>query len=139
MENLFIKVDATPNSVGFLRSVVGAFVAQVNPSMDTISDIKTAVSEAVTNVVVHAYNNKNVGEISVFAKLKDKTLHIEICDNGIGIADVDKALTEFYTSKSEEERSGLGFTIMQSFMDNLSVTSTPEKGTRVQMSKSLVS
>ena len=139
MENLFIKVDATPNSVGFLRSVVGAFVAQVNPSMDTISDIKTAVSEAVTNVVVHAYNNKNVGEISVFAKLKDKTLHIEICDNGIGIADVDKALTEFYTSKSEEERSGLGFTIMQSFMDNLSVTSTPGKGTRVQMSKSLVS
>ena len=139
MENLFIKVDATPNSVGFLRSVVGAFVAQVNPSMDTISDIKTAVSEAVTNVVVHAYNSENVGEISVFAWLKDKTLHIEICDNGIGIADVDKALTEFYTSKSEEERSGLGFTIMQSFMDNLSVTSIPEKGTRVQMSKSLVS
>lgn len=139
MENLFIKVDATPNSVGFLRSVVGAFVAQVNPSMDTISDIKTAVSEAVTNVVVHAYNSENVGEISVFARLKDKTLHIEICDNGIGIADVDKALTEFYTSKSEEERSGLGFTIMQSFMDNLSVTSIPEKGTRVQMSKSLVS
>lgn len=139
MENLFIKVDATANSVGFLRSVVGAFVAQVNPSMDTISDIKTAVSEAVTNVVVHAYNSENVGEISVFAKLKDKTLHIEICDNGIGIADVDKALTEFYTSKSEEERSGLGFTIMQSFMDNLSVTSIPEKGTKVQMSKSLVS
>ena len=139
MEKLLIKVDATANSVGFLRSGVGAFVAQVNPSLDTISDIKTAVSEAVTNVVVHAYDNKNVGEISVFAQIKDKTLHIEICDNGVGIADVDKALTEFYSSKSDEERSGLGFTIMQSFMDDLSVTSTPEKGTKVQMRKLLVS
>lgn len=139
MEKLLIKVDATANSVGFLRSVVGAFVAQVNPSLDTISDIKTAVSEAVTNVVVHAYDNKNVGEISLFAQIKDKTLHIEICDNGVGIADVDKALTEFYSSKSDEERSGLGFTIMQSFMDDLSVTSTPEKGTKVQMRKLLVS
>ena len=75
----------------FARSAVACFAAQMDPTLEELGDIRTAVSEAVTNVGVHAYDNKNVGEISLFAQIKDKTLHIEICDNGVGIADVDKA------------------------------------------------
>ncbi|MBQ3502868.1 MAG: anti-sigma F factor, partial [Clostridia bacterium] len=116
------------------RTCVSAFCLQLNPTLDEIGDIKTAVSEAVTNCVVHAYPNK-VGEITMLLSKQDDKIHIVIKDNGVGIADIDKALTPFYTTKPDEERSGMGFTVMDSFMDTLSVRHNGAKGLIVEMSK----
>ena len=105
-----------------------------NPSVAELSDIKTAVSEAVTNSIVHAYE-KNSGEIILEAEIIDNTLHINVCDSGVGIDDLDQALQPFYTTKPQEERSGMGFTIMQSFMDEIKVESKKGEGTKVYMTK----
>ena len=105
---------------GFARASVAAFCVQANPTLDVLTDIKTAVSEAVTNAVVHAYP-KTKGDINIQIILYEEGVEISIRDYGIGIKDIKKAMEPFYTSKPEEERSGMGFTVMESFMDNVTV------------------
>lgn len=120
----------------FARGVISCFALSLNPSISELTDIKTAVSEAVTNAIVHAYQ-KNSGEITIEAEIVDNNLHINIFDNGVGIEDVDKALEPFYTTSPEDERSGMGFTIMQSFMDSIRVESKKGQGTRIYMLKTI--
>jgi len=114
------------------RMTVACFASQLDPTLEELGDIKTAVSEAVTNAIVHAYPDK-LGKISIKARiLDDRVLEVVVRDWGKGIADVNKAMEPLYTTGGEE-RSGMGFTIMESFTDRLTVRSAPEKGTRVTM------
>lgn len=137
MDTLNIKVNALASNESFLRSVIGAYCTRVNPALDVISDINTAVSEAVTNAIVHGYANNPDGLIEVYAEIIDGILDLRISDYGVGIPDINVAMTDFYTTKADEERSGLGFTIMKSFMDTLEVKSYPQEGTTVVMTKKL--
>lgn len=121
----------------FARSVAGIFALSLNPSIAQISDIKTAVSEAVTNAIVHGYANNADGIIEVSAEINNNVLDLRISDFGVGISDVAQAMSDFFTTKGDEERSGLGFTIMKSFMDSLEVKSYPNEGTTVIMTKKL--
>ncbi len=120
----------------FARSVVACFALQLNPSVSQIADVKTAVSEAVTNSIVHGYPN-GIGKIILESELVKDEIHINVFDNGVGIDNVNQALEPFYTTKENEERSGMGFTIMQSFMDSVRVESEKGKGTKVYMSKKI--
>ena len=122
----------------FARTAVTAFIVGLDPTITEISDIKTAVSEAVTNAIIHGYN-RGEGKVKLFCGVKDLDIYIEIIDNGCGIDNVDKAREPLYTSKPHEERSGLGFTVMESFMDNVIVESEIGRGTRVVMKKKLQS
>ena len=131
---LFRSIKAVGKNEAFARSVVGAFCTELNPTIDEISDIKTAVSEAVTNCVVHAYNYGE-GEIEIIAEIDGRCLHIEIKDQGVGIENINQARQPFFTTKPNEERSGMGFTVMESFMDSLDVFPNSPKGTVVKMSK----
>lgn len=129
-----IKFKSLPENEAFARTCVSAFCLQLNPTLDEIGDIKTAVSEAVTNCVVHAYPTK-VGEITMLMFIEDRSIHISIKDNGVGIENIEQAMTPFYTTKPDEERSGMGFTVMDSFMDSLEVKPNGLKGLIVEMSK----
>lgn len=120
----------------FARSVAGLFALQLNPSVADLTDIKTAVSEAVTNSIVHAYPNV-VGEITMECEIIENCLHINIFDKGIGIENLEKAQEPFYTTKLEEERSGMGFTIMKSFMNSVNIESKKGLGTKIYMVKNL--
>lgn len=130
-----IKFKAIAENSAFARNVVASFILPLNPSLSELSDIKTAVNEAVTNVVVHAYPNKT-GYITMKIVTNDNKVSISISDNGIGIQDIERALTPFYTSKPNEERSGMGFTVMESFMDSLEVKSD-KAGVTVNMTKEI--
>lgn len=132
-----LELIALPENEAFVRTVIAAFAVQCDPTVDMLNDIKTAVSEAITNCVVHAYPGEEKGLITVTASISDKILTLNITDYGKGIENVAKALEDFYTTKEAEERSGLGFTIMKSFMDELLVTSTYGAGTTVTMIKNL--
>ena len=118
------------------RVAVGGFVGQKNPRIDELNDIKTAVSEAVTNCIVHAYRDA-VGLIELTAKLSGDEIYIKIRDKGCGIEDVKKAMEPLYTTLPDEERSGLGFSVMESFTDSVTVKSKPGSGTTVVMVKKL--
>jgi len=118
------------------RACVASFCAILNPTIEQLADIKTAVSEAVTNCVVHAYPN-NVGNVLINVKIVDREIFITITDFGIGISDIDKAREPFFTSKPSIERSGMGFTVMESFMDGVVVHSKPNFGTEVKLIKKL--
>ena len=118
----------------FARIAVAAFVSQLDPTIEEISDIKTAVSEAVTNSIIHGYEN-TIGIIKLHCMIKDREVIIEISDTGIGIEDINIAKEPLYTSKPNLERSGMGFTIMQSFMDELNVESVINLGTKITMKK----
>ena len=120
----------------FARIAVAAFASQLDPTIEEIADIKTAVSEAVTNCIIHGYEN-TLGIIKLHCMIKDNDLIIEISDNGVGIEDVSVAKEPLYTSKPNLERSGMGFTIMQSFMDELSVESVLNLGTKITMKKTI--
>lgn len=122
------------NNESFARIAVAAFVAQLDPTIDEISDIKTAVSEAVTNCIIHGYEEKE-GIVKIECRLFANSIEIEIVDNGKGIEDIEKAKQALYTSKPELERSGMGFTIMESFMDELKIESVLGLGTKVTMKK----
>ena len=137
MDNMFIKVNAIPTNESFLRGVVSAFAARANPTMEVISDIKTAVSEAVTNVIVHAYRDADLGEIEVSASIEEGILTVAVTDRGKGITNINEALKDFFTTRADEERSGLGFSIMAGFMDSLRVSSQSGTGTTVTMTKKL--
>lgn len=122
---------------GFARACAAAFCAQSNPTFDELSDIKCAVSEAVTNAIVHGYRS-TVGDVYMTMRMtEDRVVRIEIRDKGCGIEDVQKALQPLYTTDPANERSGMGFTVIENFMDSMRVVSTPGKGTKVIMTKKL--
>ena len=134
MNEMQLKFLSRSENEVFARNVVAAFALPLNPTLNELSDVKTAVSEAVTNCIVHGYRGCE-GWITLCCKLDGDVLHIRISDDGRGIDDLEQALTPFYTSLPEEERSGMGFTIMQTFMTAFSVSSEAGKGTIVTMSK----
>ena len=132
-----IDFAAQPENEAFARVAVGAFLLPLNPTLEEMEDVKTAVSEAVTNAIIHGYQGKG-GMIRLSAELyEDKQIHIEVVDCGVGIEDVAKAREPLYTSCPEMERSGMGFTVMETFMDSLSVQSAPGCGTTIHMEKKL--
>ena len=120
----------------FARIAVAAFASQLDPTIEELADIKTAVSEAVTNCIIHGYNEKQ-GIVKIFARLKEKEIIIEISDKGKGIENIDIAKEPLYTTKPNLERSGMGFTIMESFMDKVEIESVVGLGTKVTMSKTI--
>ena len=122
------------NNESFARIAVAAFVAQLDPTIDEISDIKTAVSEAVTNCIIHGYEEEE-GIVKIKCKIFANTVEMEISDKGKGIEDIEKARQALYTSKPELERSGMGFTIMESFMDEVKIESVLGLGTKVTMKR----
>lgn len=129
-----LKFLSKSQNESFARTVVAAFAAQLDPTIEEIADIKTAVSEAVTNCIIHGYENK-IGIITIKAFISGNKITIEVIDEGKGIDDIEKAMQPLFTSRLEEERAGMGFTVMQTFMDELEVESTPGKGTLVRMTK----
>jgi stage II sporulation protein AB (anti-sigma F factor) len=132
---LKLQFYSLPINQAFARDAVAAFCLQLNPTLSQLSDVKTAVSEAVTNCTVHAYKG-NLGLVTVECEIEDNFLHIKVSDTGRGIADVEKALQPFFTTLPDDERSGMGFTIMQTFMDDFKVQSVKGEGTIVYMTKS---
>ena len=124
------------NNEAFARISVAAFVSQLDPTIEELSDIKTAVSEAVTNAIVHGYED-SLGLVTVICKINDNEIMIKVSDNGKGIEDIDMAKQPLYTTKPNLERSGMGFTIMESFMDELEVESILGLGTKVTMKKKI--
>lgn len=129
---MILEFPSRSSNEAFARSAVACFAAQMDPTLEELGDIRTAVSEAVTNCIVHAYPDK-IGEIMLRCRiLKDNVLDIVVKDKGVGIADVEQAKRPMYTTGGHD-RSGMGFTIMESFMTSFEVTSTPGKGTTVHM------
>ena len=136
INRFYLKIPSRSANESFARFAVSAFVSQLDPTLEELSDIKTAVSEAVTNSIVHAYKNE-IGNVYITAEIFDnRSIEIRIRDTGCGIEDVNKALEPLFTTVGGE-RSGLGFSVMQSFMDYLKVTSKAGKGTTVIMKKVL--
>lgn len=135
MENyLEMKFLSIPENVSFSRSTVSAFCLALDPSVEELNDVKTAVSEAVTNSIVHGYENRKTEIIEITAKCEKNSAEILIVDHGVGIPDVKRAMEPFFTTKPNEERSGMGFTIMQTFMDEVAVDSKDGE-TRVKLLK----
>ena len=134
INEMTVNFKALSINESFARSLVAAFCVQANPTLDEITEIKTAVSEAVTNCVVHAYPDGN-GNIQINVKLYENGALITVTDNGIGITNIEKAKQPFYTTKPNEERSGMGFTVMESFMNEVKVMKNGGKGVKVQMLK----
>nr|WP_307729592.1 anti-sigma F factor [Caldicellulosiruptor diazotrophicus] len=132
-----LKIPSKAQNEAFARVAVAAFVAQLDPTMDEITEIKTAVSEAVTNSIIHAYEDK-IGEIIIKGKIYENYIvEIEVIDFGKGIEDVELARQPLFTTKPDQERSGMGFTVMETFMDKLEVLSEVGKGTCVKMLKAI--
>lgn len=131
-----LTFSSVSQNEAFARSAVAAFCVAANPSLEEINDIKTAVSEAVTNCIVHAYGKK-AGLVSVGVGIIGDSVVITVSDNGVGIENVDKAMQPFFTTKPEQERSGMGFTVMETFMDELVVESKATGGTKVTMTKKI--
>ena len=131
-----VVFDSKSINEGFARVAVAAFMTQLNPTLEEVSDVKTAVSEAVTNAIIHGYE-KEIKKIRIYCRTAGQHLYIEIEDHGKGIEDVEKAMQPLYTTKPELERSGMGFSFMEAFMDEISVESEPGKGTVVKMQKEI--
>ena len=120
----------------FARSVVAAFAAQLDPTIEELAEVKTAVSEAVTNAIIHGYSC-GTGTVVIVARIIDETIEVEVRDFGAGIPDIELARQPLYTSKPELERSGMGFTVMETFMDKVEIESLPGKGTIIHMTKTI--
>ena len=135
-DKMRLTMNAIAENEYFARVTVAAFSAKMDPTMEELSDIKTAVSEAVTNAVVHGYDGKG-GSVEIRAEIQDEWLEVEIEDEGIGMDDVELAMEPLYTSRPETNHAGMGFTFMEAFMDELEVTSTSGQGTKVKMRKKI--
>ncbi len=133
---LRMEIPSLSRNEAFARAVIAAFAARLDPTLEEISDIKTAVSEAVTNAIIHGYEDE-IGPVIFSASIEGDRLVVEITDQGKGIGDIEQARRPFYTSKPELERSGMGFSIMESFMDEVTVISGRNQGTTVRMVKRL--
>lgn len=135
MENhMRLEFDSRSMNEGFARVAVAAFVTELNPTLDELADVKTAVSEAVTNAIIHGYEDEN-GTVTLCCGIQDHVVEIMVSDTGKGIADIARAREPFFTTRPELERSGMGFAFMEAFMDSVEVESEPGKGTRVCMRK----
>lgn len=130
-----IEFVSKSQNEGFARVAVAAFVAQLDPTVDEINDVKTAVSEAVTNSIIHGYENREDGIVRIEAEINKNEVTIVIIDKGIGIDDINQAMEPLYTSRPDLERSGMGFTVMETFMDELQVESEKGIGTKVVIKK----
>lgn len=134
--SMILKFNSLSENESFARNVISCFALRLNPSLAEISDIKTAVSEAVTNCIVHAYPNE-IGEITLESFISDNAIHINVFDNGIGIDNLEEVSKPFCTTKESQERAGMGFTIMKTFMDDFKVVTEKGIGTKVYMSKKI--
>ncbi|MCM3627386.1 anti-sigma F factor [Paenibacillus glycanilyticus] len=134
-----LTFSARSENEAFARIAVASFVSQLDPTLEELNDLKTAVSEAVTNSIIHGYDSDPVGKVTIEASIDGDVVSIEIYDNGRGIEDLELARQPLFTSKPEMERSGMGFTIMENFMDRFEVTSELGQGTRVAMLKRIES
>ena len=134
---MHLSFSALSRNESFARMAAAGFAAQLNPTVVELTDLKTAVSEAVTNAIIHGYENKN-GMVKMSCVMEERTVTVEVSDDGCGIQDIPQAMEALYTSKPEEERSGMGFTVMETFMDSVRVYSAPGEGTRVVMKKRFV-
>ena len=131
-----VRFSGNAQNESFARMVIAAFITGTNPTLEEVSDVKTAVSEAVTNSIIHGYRKKS-GQVTVYAKVTGRKIYIEIIDFGDGISDVKKAMEPMFTTGSEEERSGMGFSFMEAFMDKIEVESKVGEGTTVKMWKEI--
>ena len=129
-----IQFDSKSCNEGFARVAVASFLTQMNPTVEEVADVKTAVSEAVTNAIIHGYE-KRQGKIRIFCRISENQFFMEVSDKGKGILNVEEAMQPMYTTKPEEDRSVIGFAFMEAFMDEVKVESEPEKGTCVRMKK----
>lgn len=132
-----IQFSALSQNESFARVTVAAFIAQLDPTMDELTEIKTVVSEAVTNSIIHGYESDPMGVVYISVSLEDHLIELTIKDEGKGIPDVEEARQPLFTTKPELERSGMGFTIMENFMDDIEVNSQPGKGTEIRLRKHL--
>ncbi|MGO5052671.1 anti-sigma F factor [Lachnospiraceae bacterium LCP25S3_G4] len=133
MELIF---DGYSSNEGFARVAVAAFMTQLNPTLEEVADVKTAISEAVTNAIIHGYESE-VHKIKIHCSIEQGTFYAEVIDTGIGIENIEQAMEPLFTTKPELERSGMGFAFMEAFMDKISVTSEAGKGTCVKMEKTI--
>ncbi len=131
-----LRIGSSSENESLARICVAAFAARLDPTLEEIADIKTAVSEAVTNCILHGYE-EGEGDIYIRCKIEEKRLYVEVEDKGVGIADIRQAMEPLFTTKPELERSGMGFSFMEAFMDELSVISSPGAGTKVSMEKEI--
>lgn len=129
-----LEFDSVSSNEGFARVTVAAFLTQLNPTLEEVADVKTAVSEAVTNSIIHGYEDC-VDKIHIYCKISGNEFYVEVSDKGKGIEDVKKAMEPLFTTKPAQERSGMGFAFMEAFMDELEVISEPSKGTVIKMKK----
>ena len=139
MENtneMKIVFDSRPENEGLARVAVAAFCTQLNPTLEEVSDLKTAVSEAVRNCIIHAYEGK-VQKIEVRCRMQGRVIWVDVIDKGIGIENISKAMEPMFTTKPEKDRSGMGFTFMEAFMDEVTVESQVGDGTTVHMKKTI--
>ena len=139
MENtneMKIVFDSRPENEGLARVAVAAFCTQLNPTLEEVSDLKTAVSEAVTNCIIHAYEGK-VQKIEVRCRMQGRVIWVDVIAKGIGIENISKAMEPMFTTKPEKDRSGMGFTFMEAFMDEVTVESQVGDGTTVHMKKTI--
>jgi len=135
-QEMKLEIDSLPSNESFARVVVAAFLTRLNPTMEEVADIKTAISEAVTNAIIHGYQNE-VHKIELAAAIEGNTLTVSIQDFGVGIEDVKKAMEPLYTTRRDLERSGMGFVFMEAFMDTIKVDSKVGEGTKVTMTKKI--
>ncbi|WP_442594668.1 anti-sigma F factor [Neobacillus sp. D3-1R] len=133
-----LQFSALSQNESFARVTVAAFVAQLDPTMDELTEIKTVVSEAVTNSIIHGYENNPDGIVYINVTIEDGFIDMTIKDKGIGISDVEEAMQPLFTTKPDLERSGMGFTIMENFMDEVEVFSQPGRGTEIRLRKHLL-
>ena len=135
-QEMKLEIDSIPSNEAFARVVVAAFLTRLNPTMEEIADIKTAVSEAVTNAIIHGYQNE-VHKIEIGATVEKDLLTVHIRDFGVGIEDIEKAMEPMFTTRRDLERSGMGFVFMEAFMDSIKVESKIGAGTTVTMMKKI--
>ena len=131
---MVLEFDSRSQNEGFVRVAVAAFATQLNPTLEEVADLRTAVSEAVTNVVIHAYQGKT-DKVRIECRVQGKEMTVTAIDHGVGIENVEKAMEPLYTTRPELDRSGMGFAFMEAFMDELVVESKPGQGTTVRMKK----
>ena len=134
--NMKIEFDSVSENEGFARVAVAAFASHLNPTIEEIEDIKTAVSEAVTNAIIHGYPY-SVEKVFVTASIKERTLYLQVQDKGCGIENIAKAMEPMYTTRPDLERSGMGFAFMEAFMDDVHIESHVNQGTTVFMKKTI--
>ncbi|EQH94340.1 anti-sigma F factor [Clostridioides difficile DA00310] len=138
MNNIMeVKFSAISENESLARVIVASFAAKLDPTVDELVDIKTAVSEAVTNAIIHGYEEDSSKFVFLRCEIEGNTIKIIVEDEGNGIENVEKAMEPLYTSKPELDRSGMGFTVMKSFMDDVEVSSVKDNGTRIEMTKKI--